>query len=394
MKGPLFKWFGSKWLAAKHYPPPLYSRIVEPYAGSAGYSLRHVEQQVVIWDNDPNLQVLWPWLISEATEAAIREIPTDLPEGVDIRTLGLSSGQAMLLKHWQRTNNVGDCWTTSPWGNKPGQWTENTRARVGEEIEQIHHWEFRPPDFSEVATYFFDPPYLFNYRYRNGHDFDHKELSRAARFIRGQVIVCEAACPKTGAVPEYLPFEFFGRRITSRRKATQSHHSHELMFCRVSEEEMEKSAAIFTQDDLNAAGKTLVETEHALKTTKSDFDAAVEPFKAEITKVKAEYDPVLLGFSEQSQNLRSAVLAYLDAMRTLRDECIAAGQTPPHTPELPLGLSLRKVTGHEILDPTRIPLNYWCIDERAIKKALENDAELEIPGVERTERDTLVVRVK
>jgi len=152
--------------------------------------------------------------------------------------------------------------------------------------------------------------------------------------------------------------------------------------------------AIFTQDDLNVAGKTLVETEHALKTTKNDFDAAVEPFKAEITKVKEKYDPVLLGFSEQSQNLRSAVLAYLDAMRTLRDECIAAGQTPPHTPELPLGLSLRKVTGHEILDPKRIPFVYWCIDERAIKKALENDAELEIPGVERTERDTLVVRVK
>src|ERR1019366_3361701 len=127
--GPLFKWFGSKWQSAKHYPQPEHARIVEPFAGGAGYSLNYCDREVVIWEDDPNLAKLWPWLIGSASSADIHEIPIDLPAGTDIRKIGLKLGQIMLLKHWQRTNNVGDCWTTSPWGHLPGQWTANTRTR-------------------------------------------------------------------------------------------------------------------------------------------------------------------------------------------------------------------------------------------------------------------------
>jgi hypothetical protein len=143
--GPLFKWFGSKWQAARHYPPPLRAGIVEPFAGSAGYALNYADREVVLWEADPNLSELWRWLISDATPALVREIPIGLPVGLDIRTLGLSDGQGLLLKHWQRTNNAGDCWTVSPWGNMPGQWTENTRARVAEQVCAVKHWRFEYP---------------------------------------------------------------------------------------------------------------------------------------------------------------------------------------------------------------------------------------------------------
>ena len=33
--GPLFKWFGSKWLSGKTLPKPVHTSIVEPYAGGA-----------------------------------------------------------------------------------------------------------------------------------------------------------------------------------------------------------------------------------------------------------------------------------------------------------------------------------------------------------------------
>lgn len=74
--GPLFKWFGAKWNASKHYPIPTYDTILEPYAGSAAYALRYAgDRNVVLHDNDPNLIVLWGWLIRDATETSIREIP-------------------------------------------------------------------------------------------------------------------------------------------------------------------------------------------------------------------------------------------------------------------------------------------------------------------------------
>lgn len=78
---PLFKWFGSKWQSAPKYPPPKFDRIEEPFAGGAGYSLRYPDRQVTICETNPNLRILWPWLIDVATEAMIREIPIDLPIG-------------------------------------------------------------------------------------------------------------------------------------------------------------------------------------------------------------------------------------------------------------------------------------------------------------------------
>jgi site-specific DNA-adenine methylase len=241
MIGPLFKWFGSKWLASKRLPAPSYGTIVEPFAGGAGYSLRHSERQVILSETDPHLCKLWPWLIYVARQSLILEIPIGVPEGTDIRTLGLSDGQALLLKTWQRTNNVGDCWTISPWGNKPGQWTANTRARVSEEVSAVSHWRFATGDANELmadtqqpATWLIDPPYLYNYRYR-GNGFDHSDLAVRVQSLRGQIIACEARCPKTDAVPNYLPFVDWHHTVTSRRKAGDNIHSKELIWTREDE---------------------------------------------------------------------------------------------------------------------------------------------------------------
>lgn len=234
---PLFKWFGSKWQSAKHYPTPVHDVLIEPFAGGAGYALNYVDKQVKIWDADFNLQLLWTWLIELATGDDIRAIPVGLPAGTDIRTLNLSSGQALLLKHWQRTNNVGDCWTISPWGHLPGQWTENTRARVAEEVYAIKHWTFGDVyDWIDTpATWFIDPPYIYNYRYsKQLPRIDYSQLDSLVQTITPEslVIVCEAVDKKTGQIPNYLPFEQSHVSVTSRRKASQSHHSSEVVYIR------------------------------------------------------------------------------------------------------------------------------------------------------------------
>lgn len=232
--GPLFKWYGSKWSAAKHYPPPKFRRLYETHAGGAGYALNHVDREVILIETNEQLVELWSWLINSANEHTIREIPIDVPEGVDIRELGLSRGQELLLKHWQRTNNVGDCWTVSAWGNKPGQWTANTRARVAEEVEAVGHWTIRTSIdwWNETgATLFVDPPYMYNYQYKSQPiDYERLAMRVLSATKRNQVIACEAACSKTGVVPDYLPFKKSHRQVTSRRKAGNNTHSEELVF--------------------------------------------------------------------------------------------------------------------------------------------------------------------
>jgi len=236
--GPLFKWFGSKWQSSKHYPVPQSDALIEPFAGGAGYSLRHSQLQVTIAESDPHISQLWRWLISDATESDIRSIPVGLPVGTDIRTLGLTQGQSLLLKSWQRTNTTGNCWTISPWGNKPGQWTENTRSRVAAEFHAVRHWKFVDDGLAlikerseEAATWFIDPPYEYNFKY-SGWNTDYSTLASLVDGLSGQVIVCEAACPKTGNVPSWLPFVDFRSTVTSRRKSTQNNHSRELIYTR------------------------------------------------------------------------------------------------------------------------------------------------------------------
>lgn len=233
--GPFFKWFGSKWSSAKRYPKPEFPLIIEPYGGGAGYSCNNAELSVIIMENHPRLIDLWSWLISEASPSNIMEIPINVPEGTDIRTLGLSYGQQLLLKTWQRTNNVSECWTISQWGNKPGQWTASTRSRLAEEVEAIKHWKlFTNFDFNHHgvsnATWFIDPPYQFNYNY-GCKNFDFSKLAEFVNTLpdNNQIIACEAI-GKNGEVPNYLPFKFNHESVTSRRKESQSHHSKELVY--------------------------------------------------------------------------------------------------------------------------------------------------------------------
>ncbi len=230
--GPLLKWYGSKVMSSRHYPAPLPdSTIYEPFAGGAGYSLRYHWFPVVIYDNNPRLQELWCWLIYKATPQDILDIPLNVPEGTDIRTLGLSWGQASLLKHWQRTNNVGECWTVSKWGNLPGQFTASCRARLADEVMAIKHWQFSLPDWTKPGTWLCDGPYQYNYRYGQK-TFDFQDYAAKVNALPpgSLAICCEARCPKTGATPDYLPFVESHRQVTSRRKQTQSHHSRELVF--------------------------------------------------------------------------------------------------------------------------------------------------------------------
>ena len=235
---PLFKWFGSKWQSAKHYPKPEHDTIIEPFAGSAGFSLNYSDRRVVLWEADPYLLQLWDWLISRAAAdpSLVREIPVGVPVGHDIRTLGLSQGQALLLKHWQRTNNCGDCWKVSPWGHLPGQWTSNTRARVADEVGGVAHWEIGAPiDWVDrPAHWFLDPPYVYNYRYAVGKNFDYAAMCSMVETIssKSTVVVCEAVRKSDGLIPSYLPFKLSHRSVTSRRKITQSHHSSEVIWTR------------------------------------------------------------------------------------------------------------------------------------------------------------------
>jgi len=229
--GPLFKYFGSKWRGAKHYPAPEYQLIIGACAGGAAYEQHYANREVWLFDPDPEVAALWDYLI-HADPAEIRALPCEgLTAGTDIRTLGLSPGGALLLKYWQRTGR-SSCWTVSnivtgenKWckehGRGPnaagstGMWHPTIRERTAVLIERIRHWKVFQAGYAEIpdveATYFVDPPYQHQPGVYACWQMDYQHLGAWCKSRRGQVIVCE----QEGA--DWLPFRPL-YRVSGMRK--------------------------------------------------------------------------------------------------------------------------------------------------------------------------------
>jgi hypothetical protein len=224
-RGPLFKYFGSKYRSSVHYPAPRYTTIIEPFAGGAGYSLRYREHDVILFDLDYELVDLWTWLIAgHADEIAAMPV-TGLVTGQDIRTMGLSPGAAQLMRRWQRTGHCS-AWTISnittgdsAWcaahgmgqaGGNTGMWHRNTRDYLVHAVAEIKHWHAFCLNYRDIpvtrapeCTWFVDPPYRHVKCTSYKHDLrgiDYVELAAWCRSLPGQVIVCE----QQGA--DWLPF--------------------------------------------------------------------------------------------------------------------------------------------------------------------------------------------
>lgn len=208
---PFFHFFGGKWRAsARHYLPPKHSVIVEPFAGSAGFSVRHHDKRVLLYDVDPVICGVWDYLI-RVSPAEILSIP-DIAMNGTVDDLSVCQEARWLVGFWVNAATATPCKTPSKWmraGTHPGVfWGERARQRIATQVEAIRHWQIRQSSYADIqpmphATWFVDPPYQVagrNYRFGSeGIDFAH--LGEWCRALPGQVIVCE----NDGA--DWLPFK-------------------------------------------------------------------------------------------------------------------------------------------------------------------------------------------
>lgn len=204
-----FSYFGSKTNLAKEYPEPEHGTIIEPFAGSAGYSCLHFEKDVFLFDKDPTIVGVWEYLI-RATKSDILSLP--LSES-DIGNL--SQGEQDFIRFWfvrGRTEPAKPN-SSSPW-MRSGKydvsfWSRQTRERISEQVDKINHWKIALSTYSDIpnsrSTWFIDPPYIrAGKRYKCGSkQIDYDNLSEWCKSREGQIIVCEEASAT------WLPFSSF-----------------------------------------------------------------------------------------------------------------------------------------------------------------------------------------
>jgi hypothetical protein len=211
MLRPFWSYYGSRYQLVPHYPRPIYTRIVEPFAGAAAYSLHYPDLAVVLCDLDPIIAGIWDYLI-HVGEDEIGRLP-NIVEHVD--ELGPVPQEARwLVGFW-----LGRCrsaprltvgsWMVSESDERPGCfWGTAAKVRIASQLKHIRHWRVRCADYRDVsgegpATWFIDPPFRgkAGRRYRKGsRSLDFAELGMWCRERQGQILVCE----QSGA--DWLPF--------------------------------------------------------------------------------------------------------------------------------------------------------------------------------------------
>lgn len=226
---PFFPYYGSKWLLAPRYEAPRFDRIVEPFAGGAGYSLRYPSRDVVLCDLDPIICALWRYLIGASRKEILALPLMELGQSTD--DLSVCQEAKWLIGFWLNPASAnGGNKTLSKWSRqnlieRPGSvWSARTRSRIARQVPAIRHWtviegNYADLDVSEPATWFVDPPYQAAGRhYRKGSkDIDFAHLGAWCRSLPGQVAVCE----NDGA--DWLPFEpvHSGRSQVKGRKSAE-----------------------------------------------------------------------------------------------------------------------------------------------------------------------------
>jgi len=162
----MFSYYGSKSKIVDLYPSPRFGKIIEPFAGSARYSLKYFDREVLLVDKYPVIVDLWDYLKS-ASEKDILSLP-DVNMGDDIREMGLDPGARLLIGFCinggsTEPKSIG----TDNINRNFNSWNRD-KKRIARELYKIRHWEIRLGSYEDIpnesASWFIDPPYQYGDR--------------------------------------------------------------------------------------------------------------------------------------------------------------------------------------------------------------------------------------
>lgn len=205
---PFFTYYGGKYRAAPRYPKPRFGRIIEPFAGAAGYSVRYAGHDVTLIDKSPQVAGTWRYLVS-VSPSEIMALP-DLSGGQTVDDLDVPQEARWLIGWWLNKGTASPRKSPGAWMRKgahtDSQWGRSIRERIAAQVESIRHWKIIEGDYRDAtdveATWFVDPPYqVAGVHYpQSSKAIDFADLAEWCQSRRGRVIVCE----NDGAT--WLPF--------------------------------------------------------------------------------------------------------------------------------------------------------------------------------------------
>lgn len=192
---PFFSYFGSKWRLAPQYPPPLLGLpVIEPFAGSAAYSLYHHHHQIKLYDKYPIICEIWDYLINvsedEILGLPILEFGEQIPNSIALEA-------QHLIGFWvsRASTRPGKKRRSIQWVHEKSDWTEQSRSMIARQLKFIRHWTIEQSEYFDInieeSTWFIDPPYQIMGSHYVHNDIDYQFLKNWSNSLFGQIIICE-----------------------------------------------------------------------------------------------------------------------------------------------------------------------------------------------------------
>jgi site-specific DNA-adenine methylase len=238
----MWSYFGSKVNVVDLYPAPKYSRIIEPFAGSAQYALKYWDRDILLVDKYELIVKLWKWL-QIIDEGYIRNLPR-LETGQSVDEFEWDCEEAKWLVGMiiavsvAAPRKTASKWTTAPIRPNRQHFKIN---QIADNLKKIRKWEIRQGSYEDIhneeATWFIDPPYqkAGTFYIHGSKDIDYQHLADWCKSRNGQAIVCEDASAT------WLPFYPLRQQHGARR------NNMEAIWSNLPHDFMARQAPLFSQ---------------------------------------------------------------------------------------------------------------------------------------------------
>lgn len=217
----MWNYYGSKSRVVDLYPRPKESKIIEPFAGSARYSLKYYENDILLVDAYDVIIKIWKYL-QQCSRKDIIDLPA-LKTGMNLKDVHLADEERMFL------GMLAGVASTSP-RNKVSMFAAEQNGRINkikniaDQLHKIRHWKFECKSYEEIpnqkATWFIDPPYKVGGSAYIKSKIDYEYLALWCKERTGQIIVCE------NTKADWLPF----KPMTKMRGANMKYTT-EAIYC-------------------------------------------------------------------------------------------------------------------------------------------------------------------
>lgn len=210
----MWSYYGSKSRVVDLYPRPKESKIIEPFAGSARYSLKYFENDVLLVDAYEVIVKIWRYLQS-CSPSDLYGLPT-LKTGMNLKDYSLSEGELLFLGMLAGVASTQPRFKVSMFsGEQNGR--KNKIKHIAESLFKIKHWKIEHKSYEEIenekATWFIDPPYQYGGHAYVKNKIDFYKLAHWCKERKGQTIVCE------NMKAQWLPF----KPLSKMRGANMKH---------------------------------------------------------------------------------------------------------------------------------------------------------------------------